>query len=205
MLVDVNCWGCRPQVSGIPWACLSPYTPPLRSPGVPPFELGLRPLSGGLGRVRDAAVRIAVMGAVERMMLSPINAIRADLKLRPVASIDEFLRRLAADDGGKPFQYPQTEWGDAVQMIRAMRARPRATDEHRMAGVNRPADRPRVTTSSEEQAGLPPRDDRVGGVGRVHVVATVPARAARRRDDAAPRDNAPVRPADRYSIVPCAR
>ena len=83
VLVDVNCWGAlsAAESGGIPWACLSPYTPPLRSPGVPPFGLGLRPLSGGLGRVRDAAVRAAVMGGVERVMLPPINAIRADLKL----------------------------------------------------------------------------------------------------------------------------
>ena len=54
LLVDVNCWGAlsAAEVGPIPWACFSPYTPPLRSRGVPPFGLGLKPLSGVLGRVR---------------------------------------------------------------------------------------------------------------------------------------------------------
>ena len=85
--------------------------------------------------MRDAAVRAAVMGGVERVVLPPINAIRADLKLRPVASIDEFLRRapLLLVASGKPFQYPQTEWGDAVQMIGPWDVRHRGTDEHRIS------------------------------------------------------------------------
>ncbi len=95
LLVDVNCWGAlsAAEAGGIPWACFSPYTPPLRSPGVPPFGLGLRPLPGVLGRVRDAAVRTAVIGRLERIMLPPINTIRADVRVGQVASVDEFLRR----------------------------------------------------------------------------------------------------------------
>lgn len=55
LLVDVNCWGAlsAAEAGDIPWTCFSPYTPPLRSPGVPPFGLGLKPLSGVLGRMRD--------------------------------------------------------------------------------------------------------------------------------------------------------
>src|SRR5258708_21468401 len=57
LLVDINCWGAlsAAEAGDIPWACFCPYTPPLRSPGVPPFGPGLRPLSGVLGRLRDAA------------------------------------------------------------------------------------------------------------------------------------------------------
>jgi len=75
LLVDVNCWGALSAAEArlIPWACFSPYTPPLRAPGVPPFGLGLRPLSGGFGRVRDAAVRTVVVGAIEKVMLPPIT------------------------------------------------------------------------------------------------------------------------------------
>jgi MGT family glycosyltransferase len=180
VLVDVNCWGAlsAAESGGIPWACLSPYTPPLRSPGVPPFGLGLRPLSGGLGRVRDAAVRAAVMGGVERVMLPPINAIRADLKLRPVASIDEFLRRapLLLIASGKPFQYPQTEWGDAVQMIGPCVLDPEPpTSTVWLESIDRPI--VLVTTSSEEQAdsGLVTIALAALAEEAVHVVATVPA------------------------------
>ena len=126
LLVDVNCWGAlsAAEAGGIPWACFSPYTPPLRSPGVPPFGLGLRPMSGALGRVRDAAVRTAVVGSVERVMLPPINTIRADIHVGPVASVDGFLRRapLMLVASAKPFQYPQTDWGDAGADDRALRA-----------------------------------------------------------------------------------
>jgi hypothetical protein len=121
LLVDVNSWGAlsAADAGDMPWACFAPYTPPLKAPGVPPFGLGLKPMSGVLGRVRDTAVRTAVLGVLERVMLPPINAIRADVDVPPVASMDEFLRRapLILLASGKPFQYPHTDWGDAVQMI----------------------------------------------------------------------------------------
>src|SRR6201988_4677165 len=71
LLVDVNCWGAQSAADAgdIPWACFSPYTPPLRSHGVPPFGLGLGPLPGVLGRVRDATLRPIVMGMLEKAVL----------------------------------------------------------------------------------------------------------------------------------------
>ncbi len=155
LLVDVNCWGAlsAAEAGDIPWACFVPYTPPLRSPGVPPFGPGLRPLPGALGRARDAAVRLAVVGGLERVMLPPINGIRADLDLPPVASMDEFVRRapLVLVASGKPFQYPQTEWGDAVQMIGPCVLDPGPhTVPAWLASIDRPI--VLVTTSSEKQA-----------------------------------------------------
>jgi hypothetical protein len=47
-------------------------------------------LPGVLGRVRDTAVRIAVLGMLERAVLPPINAICADVGVVPVSSMDEF-------------------------------------------------------------------------------------------------------------------
>jgi UDP:flavonoid glycosyltransferase YjiC (YdhE family) len=81
LIVDVNCWGALSagEAGDIPWASLSPYTPPLQSAGVPPFGLGLKPLSGPLGRVRDAVVRAVVLSRIEKVMLPPINAIRAEV------------------------------------------------------------------------------------------------------------------------------
>ena len=168
LLVDVNCWGAlsAAEAGGIPWACFSPYTPPLRSPGVPPFGLGLRPLPGVLGRVRDAAVRTAVIGRLERIMLPPINTIRADVRVGQVASVDEFLRRapLLLVASGKPFQYPQTDWGDAVQMIGPCVLDPGPdTTPDWLGSIERPI--VLVTTSSEKQADanlVPNRDYRVG-------------------------------------------
>ena len=180
LLVDVNCWGAfsAAEAGDIPWTCFSPYTPPLRSPGVPPFGLGLRPISGVLGRMRDAAVQTVVTRSIERVMLPPVNRIRADVNLRPVATIDEFLRRapLMLVASGKPFQYPQTDWGDAVQMVGPCAAEPGPnTDPDWLASVDRPT--VLVTTSSEKQA-----DDNLVQTAMtaladepVHVVATMPA------------------------------
>jgi UDP:flavonoid glycosyltransferase YjiC (YdhE family) len=194
LLVDVNCWGAlsAAEAGDIPWACFLPYTPPLRSPGVPPFGPGLRPLSGVLGRLRDAAVRVAVAGPLERVILPPINRIRADLDLRPVASMDEFLRRapLVLVASGKPFQYPRTEWGEAVQLIGPCVVDPGPhTVPDWLASIDQPI--VLVTTSSEKQADTDLVQTALAALRdeRVHVVATLPAG---RPDDVAPSRNATV-------------
>src|SRR5215208_488575 len=192
LLVDVNCWGAlsAAEAGDIPWTSFSPYTPPLRSPGVPPFGLGLSPLPGALGRIRDAAVRAVLTMSVERVMLPPVNRIRAEVNLRPVASIDEFLRRapLMLVASGKPFQYPQTDWGDAVQMIGHC---PLDPGPDAMPGWLGSIDRPiiLVTTSSEKQADTDLVPTALAALANepVHVVATVPARQP---DEATPSPNA---------------
>jgi len=180
LLVDVNCWGAlsAAEAGGIPWACFSPYTPPLRAPGVPPFGLGLRPLPGTLGRIRDAAVRTTVVGRLETVMLPPINAIRANVGVGPVASIDEFLRRapLMLLASGKPFQYPHTDWGDAVQMIGPCLLDPGPdTMPDWLDSIDRPI--VLVTTSSEKQADVNLVTTAMAALAEepVHVVATLPA------------------------------
>lgn len=180
-LVDVNCWGAlsAAEAQSVPWACFMPYTPALRSPGVPPFGLGLRPIRGALGRVRDAAVAAVVTRSMERVMLPPINAIRADLHLAPVATMDQFLRRapLTLVASGKPFQYPNSDWGPTVHMIGACDLDPPAGTG---AGLLDSVDRPivLVTTSSEAQSDAGLVDIALAALADepVHVVATVPAR-----------------------------
>ncbi|MGH3966587.1 MAG: glycosyltransferase [Mycobacterium sp.] len=180
LLVDVNCWGAlsAADAGGVPWACFSPYTPPLRVLGVPPFGLGLRPLLNPLGRLRDAVVRSALLRPLEKGMLAPINTIRADLNVRPVTSMDDFLRcaPLMLLASGKPFQYPHGDWGDAVQMIGpcVLEPGPDAIPE-RLASIDRPI--VLVTTSSEKQG-----DDNLVVTAMaaladepVHVVVTMPA------------------------------
>ncbi|MFZ1178209.1 MAG: nucleotide disphospho-sugar-binding domain-containing protein [Mycobacterium sp.] len=193
-LIDVNCWGAlsAAEAGDIPWACFSPYTPPLRSPGVPPFGPGLRPLPGVLGRLRDAAVRPAVLGPLEKIMLPRINMIRADLDMRPVASSDEFLRRapLMLVASGKPFQYAQTDWGDAVQMIGPCVVDP---GPHTVPAWLVSIDQPivLVTTSSEKQADTDLVRTAMAALKDepVHVVATLPAG---RPDEVASSRNATV-------------
>ncbi|MGF2945409.1 glycosyltransferase [Mycobacterium sp. Lab-001] len=193
-LIDVNCWGAlsAAEAGDIPWACFSPYTPPLRSPGLPPFGLGLRLWPGVLGRLRDAAVRPAVLGPLEKIMLPRINLLRADLGMKPVASADEFLRRapLMLIASGKPFQYPQTDWGAGVQMIGPCVLDPRPdTMPDWLTSIDWPI--VLVTTSSEQQGDLGLVQTAIAALNDepVHVVATMPGGRA---DDAAASPNATV-------------
>lgn len=179
-LVDVNCWGALAvaEAGGFLWACFSPFMPPLRAPGVPPFGPGLRPLPGVLGRVRDAAVGAVVIGSLESRILPVINAIRAGVDVRPIVSFDQFLRRppLMLVASGKPFQYPRTDWGDAVQMIGPCVIDPGPDSiPDWLVSIDRPI--VLVTTSSEKQADTNLARTAVAALKDepVHVVATLPA------------------------------
>ncbi|KUI27157.1 glycosyl transferase [Mycobacterium sp. IS-1742] len=195
LLIDVNCWGARSaaEAGDTPWACFSPYNPPLESPGVPPFGLGLTPLPGVAGRVRDAVARLVVSRSVERVLLPPVNAVRAAVGLEPVASADEYLRRapLMLVATGKPFQYPQTDWGDRVHMIGpcALDPGPETVPDW-LGAINRPI--VLVTTSSERQddVGLVRTAITALADDPVHVVATLPAGLS---EDLTDRPNATVR------------
>jgi hypothetical protein len=206
LLVDVNSWGAlsAADAGDIPWACFAPYTPPLKAPGVPPFGLGLKPMSGVLGRVRDTAVRTAVLGALERVMLPPINAIRADVDVPPVASMDEFLRRapLILLASGKPFQYPHTDWGDAVQMIGPCALDPGPnTIPDWLSAIELPI--VLVTTSSEKQADADLVATAMTALTDERCTSCdCTGRASRRIGDAAPCDGVPIRPA-RRGAGPC--
>ena len=155
VIVDVNCWGAlsAADAGDNPWLCFTPYTPLLKSRGVPPFGPGLKPMPGVRGRIRDAALRPLVMGMLEKGMLPPLNKIRADIGAPPVASADEFARRspLMLVASGKPFEYPHTDWGDAVQMIGpcVLDDEPQTVPSW-LAAIDRPI--VLVTTSSERQA-----------------------------------------------------
>jgi UDP:flavonoid glycosyltransferase YjiC (YdhE family) len=199
LLVDINTWGAMSAADArdIPWACFSPYTPPLQSHGLPPFGLGLAPLPGMLGRVRDAALRPIVMGMIERTVLPPGNRIRASAGAPPVASADEFMRRppLMLVASGKPFEYPQTEWGDAIQMIGPCMHEP-AMDAvpDWLQAIDRPI--VLVTTSSQEQADSKLVVAAMAALADepVHVV-DASRRVAKGRHTYTGRDGARIRPA----------
>src|SRR4051812_24023267 len=70
LIVDINAWGASvaAEASGMPYVVFSPYPPPIRSEGTPPFGPGFKPLPGLLGRLRDGLLRPMVMGAAEKAM-----------------------------------------------------------------------------------------------------------------------------------------
>lgn len=178
LLVDVLCWGAlsAAEAGTLPWACFSPFTPLLRTDGMPPYGPGLKPLPNTLGRVRDAVLRTMMSGTVNSAV-PELNAVREDLGLRRVASMDEFWRRapLMFVASGKPFEYPHADYGDAVQMIGPCALDPGDTVPDWVISIDRPL--VLVTTSSEKQA-----DDSLVQTAMaaladepVHVVATLPA------------------------------
>lgn len=179
VLVDVNCWGAHSaaEATGLPWASFAPYTPALTVAGVPPFGLGLKPMSGPIGRLRDSLVRAGVGRPLERPAVAAINTVRSRVGLNPVGSLDQFLRRaphlfLAT---GTPFQYVG-DWGENVHMIGPCvpEAGPVEVPAW-LAAIDRPI--VLVTTSSERQsdAGLVGTAVEALTDEPVHVVATLPA------------------------------
>ena len=180
VIVDANCWGAISvaDASDVPWLVFSPFTPYLRSPGVPPFGPGLRPLPGVVGRLRDTAIRPFVTYLFDRRMLPRVNAVRQQVGAPEVKSVDDLMRRapLLLAVGGEPFEYPHPGWGDAVHLIGACVFEPgplRQPDW--LTSIDRPI--VLVSTSSIRQA-----DTVLGRTALqaladepVHVVATFPA------------------------------
>jgi UDP:flavonoid glycosyltransferase YjiC (YdhE family) len=106
-----------------------------------------------LGRVCDTALRPIVIGMLEKAVLPLGTKIRASAGAPPVASVDDFMRRapLMLVASGKPFEYPQTNWGDAVQMIGPCMFEPAMdTVPDWLTAIDRPI--VLVTTSSQKQA-----------------------------------------------------
>jgi MGT family glycosyltransferase len=180
VIVDANCWGAISvaDAGDIPWLLFSPFTPYLRSPGVPPFGPGLRPLPGVVGALRNAAMRPFVTHLFDRRVLPHVNAIRSELGVPRVTSVDEFFRRapLLLAVGGEPFEYPHPGWGDTVHLIGAcvFEPKPESAPDW-LAAIDRPI--VLVSTSSIKQADavLARTALEVLADDPVHVVATFPA------------------------------
>ena len=153
LVVDINSWGALnvAEASGLPRVVFSPFTPPLRSRGVPPFGPGLKPLPGLVGRLRDGIVRPLVMGVAERTMRPDVNRLRSSYGLPPVRGADDFFRQgqLLLVTTAEPFEYPHPDWAPDVQMIGASPWEPAQEPPAWLDEIDRPL--VLVTTSSEFQ------------------------------------------------------
>jgi MGT family glycosyltransferase len=180
LIIDATCWGAASAADAgdQPWLTFYPFTPFLRSRGVPPFGPGLRPVPGLLGRVRDEALRPLFTGTLNKLMLPPLNRVRTDAGAPQVKSADEFWRRapLTLIAGGEPFEYPHPDWGDSIQMIGACAFDPAADAAPEWLDT---IDAPivLVTTSSERQGDMDLATTTMLALADapVHVVATFPA------------------------------
>jgi MGT family glycosyltransferase len=153
LVVDINSWGAlvAAEASGLPYVTFSPYTPPLRSAGTPPFGPGFKPVPGLLGRVRDGLLRPVVLGVAEGVMRPRIAALRSARGLAPVRGADEFFRRapLLLVATAEPFEYRHEDWGDDILMIGASAWEPPSEAPGWLDDLERPL--VLVTTSSEFQ------------------------------------------------------
>jgi MGT family glycosyltransferase len=132
LVIDVNCWGAATvaEASGLPWAMYSPYLLPLRSRDAPPFGLGLRPLGGPLGRLRDALVGGVTSIGFDRAVMPTINLLRRRYALPKLDHYSEVLERpplmLALTAEG--FEYPRSDWPANVRMVGPMNWAPSPTE-----------------------------------------------------------------------------
>ena len=74
------------EAHGIRFDVLIPNVYPLPAPGRPPFGVGLKPARGPGGRLRDRAVGDLGTRLIDRYALKPINALRAEYGLHPIAN-----------------------------------------------------------------------------------------------------------------------
>jgi MGT family glycosyltransferase len=151
LIVDVQSWGglVAAEAWGGPWASFCPYPLPLPSVDAPPFGPGLPPARGPLGRIRDRLLRPVVYGTLEKIIIGPVNELRAAAGL-PEAG-DDFMTRapLVLYMTAEPFEYPRRDWPANVQMIGPCAWDPPAEAPVWLAEIERPL--VLVTTSSEFQ------------------------------------------------------
>jgi MGT family glycosyltransferase len=179
VIVDANAWGavCAAEAWGGPWALFVPYPLPISSRDAPPFGPGLRPATGPLGRLRDRTLRPLVLGALEREVIPPLNTLRAEAGLEPVAGADEMFGTapLVIATTSEPFEYSRSDWPDNVVLVGACDWDPPASAPPWLDVIERPI--VLVTTSSLYQGDDVLVSTAISALAEepVEVIATLPA------------------------------
>jgi UDP:flavonoid glycosyltransferase YjiC (YdhE family) len=178
VLVDVNSWGAQAcaEASGLAWAVFAPYPLPIPSRDAPPFGLGLKPMGGPLGRLRDVALlRLSLVGW--NKVLPRLNSVRATAGAPALSSVVDIFGRapLTLAYTAEPFEYPRSDWPASVRLVGASNWEPETQAPFWIRDLRQPV--VLVTTSTEYQG-----DDRLLQVALdamagepVTVVATSPA------------------------------
>jgi UDP:flavonoid glycosyltransferase YjiC (YdhE family) len=127
ILVDVNSWGGQAyaEASGLAWAVFAPYPLPIPSKDAPPFGLGLKPMGGPLGRLRDGALlRLSLLGW--NKVLPQLNRVRASAEAAPLLSVVDVFGRapLTLVYTAEPFEYHRSDWPPSVRLVGPSRWEP---------------------------------------------------------------------------------
>jgi MGT family glycosyltransferase len=123
LIVDTNAYGgaVAAEASGLPWALSFPSLIPFPGKGIPPYGLGLAPMRGPLGRLRDKVLFEVVRREYAKAMMPRLNALRVEAGLPPVSDPIAQLRRpdrlLALT--GAPLEYPRVDTPEHVRFVGA--------------------------------------------------------------------------------------
>jgi UDP:flavonoid glycosyltransferase YjiC (YdhE family) len=154
VLVDVNAYGAQThaEASGLPRALVVPSVVPLPGAGVPPYGLGLKPMRGPVGRVRDAVLWRVVERMFAKAMLPGLNDLRAEVGLAPLASpLDLWYSPDAVVAvTGSPLEYPRSDLPPHVHLVGAQ---PWDVPAERPAYLDEPGDPWVLVTCSTEFQG----------------------------------------------------
>lgn len=181
VIVDTNAWGAQAAAEswGGPWCSLMPFPTPLPSADVPPFGLGLPPARGALGRMRDAALRPMIIGAIERATLPRFDEVRAGMGLDPLRTAAALYANppLTLLLTAEPFEYHRKDWPASFVQVGPCDWDPPGEPPAWLDEIDQPI--ALVTTSSEYQADGRLVDAAVDGLHDLglYVVATLPAEA----------------------------
>jgi len=153
LLVDVNSWGAQAcaEASGIAWAVYAPYPLPLPSKDSPPFGLGLKPMGGFLGRLRDSSLlRISLLGW--NRVLPRLNQVRVAAKAPSLASVMDLFGRAPVTLAytAEPFEYAHSDWPATVKLVGPSNWEPASQAPAWIAQLQQPV--VLVTTSTEFQS-----------------------------------------------------
>ena len=155
IVTDSNAYGAAvaAQSSGRAWAMAIPSLVPLPGKGIPPYGLGMAPMGGPIGAVRDKVLWKVIERQYGKAMLPRLNALRASAGLPALRSpIDHVVaphRVLILT--GEPLEYPRTDLPAHVRLVGAQLWDPPAGEAP--AWLDEPGDPwVLVTTSTEYQA-----------------------------------------------------
>jgi MGT family glycosyltransferase len=123
LLIDTIAYGAAigAEASGLPWASVMPSLIPFPGKGIPPYGLGLKPMRGPFGWLRDKLLFRVVLREYSKAMLPKLNALRGEAGLAPVADpIANLYRphRILATTGA-PLEYARVDTPDHVRFVGA--------------------------------------------------------------------------------------
>jgi MGT family glycosyltransferase len=93
-----------------------------------------------VGRLRDRLARRLALGALERIVASKINGLRAELGVPPFTTLDAsyLAASLVLAYTAEPFEYPRTDWPAKVRLIGPGIWEPPAEAPGWLDGIERP-------------------------------------------------------------------